>query len=158
MTELKLKGDTEKDAESRAQNYYLYANGMYNMTWYGNASSVHASAISRDDYGYVTYERNEYLRTTNFFKCSEALLYYQKAAALTKNKEFRAKCTWMSAKCEHNLWIDANKDSEKAFVAGRYFQQMKTLYSNTEYYKDVINECGYFCTYITRSDSCMRNR
>jgi hypothetical protein len=159
MLELKAKGDAGPDKESRAQNYFLYANGMYNMTWYGNSRELFATKVANVDYNTVVYGKSEQFRTGNFFNCKDALLYYQKAFTLSKNKEFRAKCAWMSAKCEYYLWLDNGEEDRKSdFIAGKYFQQMRSEFSNTQYYKEVINECGYFCTYITRSDSCKRNR
>jgi hypothetical protein len=162
MIELKAKGDTAADAQERAQNYFLYANGLYNMTWYGNARFAHDSRIFTDDY-YTLYEAKEgkQLRKSNFFNCNEAMTWYQKALSLSKDKEFRAKCTWMSAKCEHNIWLgslDTDGDLNKDFVAGKYFNQMKNEYADTRYYKEAINECGYFCTFINPSDKCIRNK
>jgi hypothetical protein len=162
MAELMAKGDTASNAEERAQNYFLYANGLYNMTYYGNGRFIHETRIVNfSPYGYSADENEEALKT-NFYNCIESLLWYQKALSLSKNKEFRAKCTWMSAKCEHNIWLGTspNKDETKPyrdFAGGRFFTDMKTQYSDTKYYQEVINECGYFCTFITHSKRCVRD-
>jgi hypothetical protein len=58
------------------------------------------------------------------------------------------------------LWLEGTNDELKAnkdFVAGKYFNQMKNEYADTKYYQEAINECGYFCTFVTRSDKCKRN-
>lgn len=156
MLELKAKGDAATDPEERAQNYFLFANGLYNMTWYGNSRVLRVTRISED--GFYNMTTSPYLRETAFFDCNLALNYYQKAQGLTMNREFQAKLAWMLAKCEHNIWLEAHQESDKDFIAGKYFSELKARYADTRYYADVLQECGYFCTYITRSDSCKRNR
>jgi hypothetical protein len=159
MIELKAKGDTASSVEERANNYFLYANGIYNMTWYGNGRVIHETSVSY--FSYENAEDGERPQGDNYFNCSEALAYYQKAFNLSKNKEFKAKCTWMSAKCEHNLWLDgdiATRVSQNAdFQPGKYFNKMKTEYANTKYFQEAIAECGYFCTFITHSKQCIRD-
>jgi hypothetical protein len=87
--------------------------------------------------------------------------------AWSSSKEFKAKCAWMAAKCEHNMWLEGeynlmNEEGESEqgdFKSGIYFNLMKASFSDTQYYKDVIQECGYFCTYLNPDDkSCIRNK
>lgn len=153
MKQMKQLGDQSQNPEVRAQNYFLYANGLYNMTWYGNGRALHTTDNLWEGYGEIFYGGGyELMKNTSFFDCSEALKYYQKAFSLSKNREFKARCTWMSAKCEHNAWIDRKVDEyerEKDFVAGDYFHLMQKDFRNTAYFRDVIKECGYFRKFIT---------
>jgi len=155
MVELKAKGDTATENSERAMNYFLYANGLYNMTWYGNGRTIYETKIryvEPDDYDNGTSNAPK-----AFFDCSQALEYYKKAMELTSNKEFKAKCAWMCAKCEHNLWLESPSNSDGDFAAGDYFNKMKLEYSDTKYYQEVIKECGYFCTFITGgSKTCIK--
>jgi ribosomal protein S1 len=41
-----------------------------------------------------------------------------------------------------------NKESET--MVGKYFKVLKDNYSDTEYFKEILNECGYFKTYMEK--------
>lgn len=169
MLEMKNKTQTSKDSQEKANNAFLYANGLYNMTWYGNARLVSSTVVNWD---YIdTYHLNSYddkpRNKSPYYDCAEAQRWYLKAMAWSSNKEFKAKCAWMAAKCEHNMWLEGeynlmNTEGEEEqgdFKSGIYFNLMKANFSDTQYYKDVIQECGYFCTYLNPEDkSCIRNK
>jgi hypothetical protein len=92
----------------------------------------------------------------SYYDCREADKYYNMAEQLTSNKEFKAKCIWMSAKCEHNLYLETGfpvTDQNVDFVAGQNYKRLKADFRNTHYYQEIINECGYFCTY-NRGRAC----
>lgn len=163
MLELKHKGETETDAIEKSTNYFLYANGLYNMTYYGNARLVSTSVVNWDynDYYRFSIEDRSKRRNSGYYDCSEALNYYLKAIELNPKPEFKAKCTWMAAKCEHNLWLESEYKHHETgdFQSGKYFKLMKENYANTKYYTEVINECGYFCQYINPGrESCIKNK
>ena len=163
MIELKAKGDNEKDPVERSNNYFLFANGLYNMTYYGNARLVSSTVVNwnySDSNRFSRYNEND-KKSSDYYDCKNALTFYLMAKELNSNQEFKAKCTWMAAKCEHNLWLESEYISDESidFEAGIYFKQMKEQFANTNYYKDVIGECGYFCQYINSADSkCIKNK
>jgi hypothetical protein len=66
----------------------------------------------------------------------------------------------MSAKCEHANWLNSISEEEPIdFVAGKYFQLLKSDYSRTKYYQEIIQECGYFCTFnYGPLEKCIRNK
>ena len=81
--------------------------------------------------------------------CSKAEEYYVKALELSNDKEFKAKCCFMAAKAEQNkFFLTRPKDYVGDFKSGEYFKMLKTSFANTQYYKEIINECGYYRTYI----------
>jgi hypothetical protein len=162
MVELKKKGATEIDPIEKSNNYFLYANGLYNMTYYGNARLVSTSAVNWDynDYYRFSLEDRSKRRNGGYYDCAEALSFYLKALELNPKAEFKAKCTWMAAKCEHNFWLESEYKYRQTgdFQSGKYFNMMKENYSSTKYYSEVINECGYFCQYISPGlKSCIKN-
>jgi hypothetical protein len=142
MMELLMHADSSMDSSEKAENYFLYANGLYNMSYYGNARMVHETYIDTWNYdGYYNEDIPKEESADPYYNCSQALTYYQLAAAFATKKEFAAKCTWMCAKCEQNIGeyppeTDVNLWSY--FVAGKYFNVMKEKYSDTRYYQDVI--------------------
>jgi hypothetical protein len=144
---------TAKDSSIKSQNYFLYANGLYNQTYYGNGRIITSTFAT--EAGYVAYNSKGYA----IGGCDSALKYYQLAAAYATHKELKAKFTWMSAKCELNNWYAANlgKAGVDDFVAGKYFKQMKSNFNHTKYFEEVIAECGYFCTYMGLGNNCIKN-
>lgn len=161
MIELIQKASDINNKDDRAINYFLFANGLYNMSYYGNARLVSTSAISwKFDVSDNDDKHQNYIEDS-YYDCSRAAYYYGEALKLSQNKEFSAKCIWMIAKCEHNEWLNTsfNYNDKIDFVAGEYFKQFKLNYSDTKYYSEVINECGYFCQYVYPSEaSCIKNK
>jgi hypothetical protein len=162
MIALKQSFDTEKNKEAMAQNLFFYANALYNMTYFGNGRFIASTPISWMENDYPSDVKEEARQHNNYYDCSEALANYNKARSITNDKEFAAKCAWAAAKCEHNLKLMGIMpwQSQVAvdFEAGTYFLEMKTKYAGTKYYKEILNECGYFCSYITNDTTCIRDK
>lgn len=163
MIELKEKGDKEKDPIEKSNNYFLFATGLYNMTYYGNARVVSSTVVNWNysDSNRFSGNRESTQKNDGYYDCKKALSFYLMAKELNSNQEFKAKCTWMAAKCEHNLWLDTEYQYRETgdFQSGMYFKQMKEQFFNTKYYKEVIGECGYFCQYINPvNPSCIKNK
>lgn len=140
-------------------NSLLLGNAFYNITHFGNARLFHEIKIN--GYGYSPYDFRNDIRdmVTN---CSIAKKYYQKALATATNKEQKAKCFYMIAKCERNEYYNSQynsskeswenqyavQDSKTHFLGWNGFKELKNNYSGTKYFQEVINECGYFRTFI----------
>ncbi|HEU4788772.1 MAG TPA: hypothetical protein VFS71_03730 [Flavobacterium sp.] len=139
-------------------NSLLLGNAFYNITHFGN--------------GRLFYEGNiaGYGSTPDFFRdpirdmitnCSLAKAYYEKAFSASKNNEQKAKTQYMMAKCERNDYYNKKyyslnlstwdiQDDKTNFIAWQGFKNIKANYSKTKYYKEIINECGYFKTYAQK--------
>ncbi len=166
ILEMKAKAnDSALDGKERATNYFLMANGLYNMTWYGNARLLSVTVVNWNmSYSerfspYTSKEADEPI--DGYFDSKPALEAYLNAYALSNDNEFKAKCIWMAAKCEHNIWLETqyNEEATGAFKSGVYFRKLKAEYGNSQYYKQVIDECGYFCQFISPDNqSCIRNK
>jgi len=92
---------------------------------------------------------------------SLAKTYYEKAFAAAKNNEQKAKMQYMIAKCERNDYYNKKyyslnlsiweiEDDKTNFIAWQAFKNIKANYSKTKYYKEIINECGDFKTYVQK--------
>jgi hypothetical protein len=144
-----LEESAAKDPAHAAQIYFELGNGYYNATYFGNARRFYQCSILNkgDWYG-------EYTKEEPYQDCSRALSYYKRALDLATDAEFKAKCCYMAAKCETNSYIRDNWSkiySEVDFPiykGGDYFYQLKTNYSQTAYYQEVIKECWYFRKYL----------
>jgi hypothetical protein len=128
------------------------ANAYYNMSYFGNARVFY--------YGEIIDQGSNYIRKdfqSMLFSNVKAKEFYQKAFDAAANDEQKAKCVYLMAKCERNEFYAREyhskddfygyDDPEVAFLAWEGFRKLKSNYAHTKYYKDVINECGYFKQY-----------
>ncbi|MFN8154252.1 MAG: hypothetical protein U0Y08_08185 [Bacteroidia bacterium] len=146
MNQLLQQINKEKNPSVKSKLCFEYANGLYNMTWYGNARSLQDTRINYSENNY--YLEPEEKAGRSFFNCDTAQKWYETAQTLTKDPEFAAQCAWMAAKCEHADWLNFHENDEHAdFESGQYFNLLKAQYNNTKYYQEIIRECGYFCTF-----------
>lgn len=131
-----------------AHYYYFMANGYYNMTYFGNARAMYYSDVYDRYSASIAYDADP---MDPMYDCSMAETYYNKALIASKNKEFKAQCCFMASKCElNNYFLNGTHEDNVDFRAGKYFSDLEKNYSNTQYFNEIVNECGYFRTYITR--------
>lgn len=150
LIELEQKAIAEP--QNASKYYFMLANGLYNMTYFGNAHHVFNSPVLSLQVGYYSFEGGTESYYDKFFNCNRALEYYQKAMSLSADKEFKAKCTFMSAKCEQNGYFTSAAFSYDNLIrSGVYFKQLRTDYAQTKYYKEIIKECGYFRKYLEKN-------
>ena len=139
-------------------NSLLLGNAFYNITHFGNGRLFYEGKIAGEG------STPDYFRDPirdMIINCSLAKAYYEKAFLATKNIEQKAKCQYMIAKCERNDYYNKKyyslnlstwdiQDDKSNFIAWQGFKNLKTSYSKTKYYKEIINECGYFKTYARK--------
>ena len=152
---LELESLFTKDPANKAKYYYQYANGLYNLTYWGNSWNYirHYRTYSGP---YVFAESNKhngaYPFEKNYFLCSRAMEYYQKAWNSAPNAEFAAECVFQLAKCsqkQHFVSDEAYRyiDS-KAEWYNPYFEIMKKRYRKTKYYALAATDCSVFKDYL----------
>ena len=148
MMEMENAIKTETDQNKVAENYFLLGNAWYNFSYYG--VSWKGLAFYRNSSAAEAYfDENNVLQPDNELTVRDMetpLAYYKKAAAATSDREMKAKCAFMMAKCAQNQTFSGKKDE----FAGRnkFFAELKNNYSNTQYYKEVLKECSYFQFYV----------
>ncbi|MEM7655835.1 MAG: hypothetical protein AAF399_06880 [Bacteroidota bacterium] len=82
-----------------------------------------------------------------------SLAYFEQALAEAPNLEFAAKCHYMAAKCEQNIfYLGGYSDWEADDLAIKpkyrsHFRELVNNYRNTQYYQEVLAECGYLDVY-----------
>jgi len=158
LKKMKEMEDKIKAGAEVYSNAMLVANAFYNITHYGNARAFyegkvigqwHSSPFSIDSVfrGLLT-------------DMKMATRYYTLALNAAKTNEQKAKCHFMLAKCERNQWynetIFKNNSSQwddrgtlPDFLPWNGFKSLQQ-YSNTQFYKEAINECGYFREYTQK--------
>ncbi|HKO78408.1 MAG TPA: hypothetical protein VJU52_14425 [Flavobacterium sp.] len=153
----KMQDNVEKKIDVY-NNSLLLGHAFYNITHFGNGRLFYEGNIAGSG------------STPDFFRdpirdmitnCSLAKAYYEKAFLASKNNEQRAKTQYMLAKCERNDYYNKKyyslnlstwdiQDDKTNFLAWQGFKNIKANYSKTKYYKEIINECGYFKTYVQK--------
>lgn len=158
-----IKKELEKNPKSVMDNY-LFANALYNISYFGNSNIL--TTVYRSVYSFTDYDLQKE-------KINLAIKHYTIALNESTEKEFKAKITYMLAKAELSLfdikyttkaedylekgafrydlersWY--NTEAYEKFIKnnyGKYFDTLKKDYSNTKYYKELINECANLRTY-----------
>jgi len=155
LRELKLNIAKKDDVYSNA---LLLGNAYYSISHYGNSRVNYGGNIIGGPYYSAEYihDNNKRMLLDN----SLSKLYYQMALNDAVTDEQKAKCWYLLAKCERNDYYnrtlyfskgeDAYDPEAKDFESWEGFKMLKTEYSDTRYYQDVIGECGYFRTYLGR--------
>ncbi len=145
--------ETDKNLKKKSEFCFEYANGLYNMSYAGNARLLSECLITNmaneDDYFIEELNLSADFRS-DFWKlyndCSEAEKWYAKALYYSSDNEFKAKCTWMIAKCQLQKFYTntTNPITGSEVYEFDAYKTLKAAYSNTDYYKSVIKECEYF--------------
>ena len=160
LNTIKTMQDNLVKGEDVYANALLLGNAFYNITHFGNARLFYETNIIGSGASPYDFKDKTRIMITN---CSLAKMYYQKALEASNTNEQKAKCHYLLAKCERNEYYNNQYDPSKGgwenqyalesspihFLAWNGFKELKNKYSNTKYYQEVINECGYFRTYVS---------
>ncbi|SOD17887.1 hypothetical protein [Pedobacter xixiisoli] len=156
---VRLQKLVSTDKKNAAQHYFRMANGVYQTGYYGNAWAL----ISYNWSSYAVYEKSKYAYDQDFKMAATAKKWYLKARSLSTDVEFKAKCTFMLAKCEQKSksnqvlglsnWYDISyteRDNRLAYVNSKnaYFAELKQHYGQTAYYKKAAYECSYLSDFV----------
>lgn len=124
--------------ETRAKAAFELGNAFYNITFYGNLRDFYQTKT--DNYS----NDNSLVRSMD-----RAEFYYRKVLELTSNSELAARATFMLAKAEQNRYFNGMTAGDSPFFAGGiFFGSLKESFADTQYYKEVIQECGTFRRYL----------
>lgn len=141
-------------------NTFLLADAYYNITHYGNARTFYQSYITGSDATSPMDIPVEFRQTLTSGKIAEK--YYLMARNYAKTREQKTRCTFMAAKCERNdiynaVYNDKSNKGKfywdfdfKGIPVGKYFVELKTQYYQTQYYNEILKECGYFKSYVNK--------
>lgn len=156
LEKIKEMQDKIAQGEDVFSNALLVGNAFYNGTYYGNARVFYYNALVNEYGNFISPSERKYLLNMGLAK-----KYYGLAKKAATTKEQKAKMAYLEAKVERNEFYAnqyQNKDyywgagwDDPMFKKWKGFQELATLYSDTKYYQDVINECGYFRTYLEKN-------
>lgn len=128
-------------------NSVLLGNAFYNMSYYGNARCFYESRIISSSY--ITPYFDALLSGNRMAK-----EYYRKALPAAQNEEQKAKLTYLILKCDRNEFYNKISKDELSY-SHPYLEILPAIdyasllpYKKTKFYADVIEECGYFRSYL----------
>lgn len=156
---LRLQKLTLSDKKNAAYYYYKMANAIYQTGYYGNSWFL----ISYDWSSYDNFSKPKYNYDVDYKKAQTAKAWYLKARALSNDPDFKAKCTFMLAKCAQKQiilnayplsfsWYDKDDVKFKDFITANYnnpyFKELRLKYKQTPFYQKASGECSYLGDFI----------
>jgi hypothetical protein len=157
-----LEQKAENEPEKAGEYYYLLGLARYNTGVWGWHRPL--MYFMSSNYGYAVWwtadkEETETKVYKNYIWSAElyhdvdiAKNYLEKALKSTKDPELKAKTLYMMAKVEKirnlkNYWEDDNYSNEYYDM----FKELKSKYSKTAFYKELLRECYDFYRYVDRN-------
>ena len=154
----RLEKRTINHKTPKASDYYLYGNGLYNKSWFGNFPMSSVFFHNKDIY------KNSIPPTTNLEK---ALNAYENALRITQKEEFKAEISYQILKIKFNMarinmkhypkelskipQLDEKKNLTYLLKASKSFREAiedyKSDYADTKYGGKVIKNSIIF-TYL----------
>ena len=163
LLEMKARLDAPAKTEDKSRLYYQYASALYNMSYYGNAWNAVAFYRSSSSWNEGNYSQ---LWEKEYYGVYEARAAYQKAYELATEKEFKAACLFMVAKCaqrqipmppyNYNNYEQYTKEVElfdQKFKNNPLFAKFKAEFGNTKFYQYTFNRCSYLRDYVKKNPS-----
>ncbi|WP_205511650.1 hypothetical protein [Longitalea arenae] len=156
LKKMKEMEDKIKANSEVYSNAMLVANAFYNITHYGNARAYYEGKITGSSHYSPFAIDSSYRDFLIDMKMAEK--YYSLALNAAKTNEQKAKCHFMLAKCDRNQWYNQTLYKNRNYQYGDQaklpdflpwngFKALKQQYSNTQFYKEAIRECGYLSIY-----------
>jgi hypothetical protein len=159
---LKLE-QAAKQPATAAKSYYKLALGMYNITYYGHTWELVQYYRSGSDGYNIPKDATGFQK--EYYGAYKAHAYFEKALNASTDKNFKARCLFMMAKCaqkqvhqpqysEYPTNWDQFETDQKAywpkFTNNRYFPQFIKDYSNTPFYKEAFGSCSYLRDFVKK--------
>lgn len=141
-----------KDKKNEAKYFYKMALGIYNMTYYGSSwALVQYDRSGSDNYTLEDKTNNIKLRsstafTKEYYGCYKAHDYFKKAMDASTDKNFKARCLFMMAKC----FQKTVQDNNDAFTNSKYFPKLIKEFGKTAAYKEIFNSCSYLRDFVKK--------
>ena len=144
MLELEKKMKSNK---ATAEDYFQYATGLFSISYYGHAYQLSADYRPSTSWYNPVHENRPDLK--QYYGCYRAEEYYKKAADASTNREFKARALFMAARCaQKHLYDEKTEWYYLASEKNPHFPELVKNYSNTAFYKETFNQCGYLRDFV----------
>ena len=148
---------------ANAANYYKLALGMYNISYYGHTWELVQYYRSGSDGYYIPDNATGFQK--EYYGAFKAQYFFEKAMMASSDKNFKARCLFMMAKCaqkqiqqpqysEYATNWDKYDEASKAyfpiFKNNKYFPQFVKDYGSTVFYKQAFSSCSYLRDFVKK--------
>ncbi|SHM07069.1 hypothetical protein SAMN05444266_106261 [Chitinophaga jiangningensis] len=147
---VRLLGLTKKKPVSAAV-YHKIATGLFNISYYGKTWFMLKEFRPSTLWYTAKCEKDPFER--QYFGVYDAEIFYTKAAQASTDKEFKARCLFLAARCAQKHVPD-NEDDKLYYlslVRNRYFPVLASNYNQTALYRKVYDQCSYLQDYVIES-------
>lgn len=131
-----------------AKVYYDYATALFSISYYGR--TWYFVKGYRPSTLWYSPDCDKDAFEKQYFGCYAAESYYVKAAQASTDKEFKARCAFMAARCSQKR--TANREERNkyihAWINNRYFPLLAGSYGETKFYRQAYNQCSYLRDYV----------
>ncbi len=136
--------------KQKYQSALMLGGAYYNLTHYGNSRQFFQTNLTGLYSSQPDYYPEEYQRMFTAQNLAEK--YYHIALNNAVTPEQKARAAFLLSKCERNSYYNnyIGKEGPPGNIppAGQWFATLKNKFANTAYYREVLEECGYFRTYV----------
>jgi hypothetical protein len=160
---LQLQKLAETDKANAAKHYYKTALGLYNMTYYGHTWELVQYYRSGSDGYAIPPDATAFEK--QYYGCDAAHDMFKKAMDASADKNFKAKCLFMMAKCSQKIIrkpqysdFGSNYDYDKysaaekgyyiTFQNNKYFPMLVAEYGATPFYQEAFSRCSYLRDFV----------
>jgi hypothetical protein len=160
---LRLQELSKTDKVNAAKHLYKMALGMYNTTYYGHTWEIVQYNRSGSDGYYIPDNATPFEK--EYYGCVNAHNTFKAAMEATSDKELKARCLFMMAKCSQktvqqpkyfqytNNWDAYDKAYANylpTFKNNTYFPQFVSQYKDTKFYNEAFNSCSYLRDFVSK--------
>ncbi|MBX2939159.1 MAG: hypothetical protein KF880_03695 [Ferruginibacter sp.] len=159
---LRLQQLSSVQSKDQAAHLYKLGLGLYNMSYYGYAWELVEYFRSGTD-GYFIPEDADYFKR-EYYGVFAAHETFKNAMEATKDKEMKARCLFMMAKCAqkqvqqpqyhwrnvYEHYSNAYKLYDIDFKMNQHFPELISKYGKTRFYQEAYNSCSYLRDFVQR--------
>ncbi|MBS0026627.1 hypothetical protein ACTJJ0_02255 [Chitinophaga sp. 22321] len=140
--------DKMKTAPVSPKVYYDYASALFSISYYGKTWYFVKDYRPSTEWYSTKCDKDPFEK--QYFGCYAAESYYQKAAQASTDREFRARCAFMAARCsqKHTAENEDNNKYVSALIHNRYFPLLSGNFAQTKFYQQVYDQCSYLKDYV----------
>ncbi len=150
MANLQYRIQAAKKPE--AEDMRRYANGLYQMSWFGNSWQLQSYHWTYGDLiakPWIKMKQGDEMY--HYYNLNPARDFYARAAERARDNELKACCLFMAAHCyQLNLPetsdLFAFKDGKRmygSYFRNTYYDQLYKKYRRTDFYKNALTRCSY---------------
>jgi len=154
IAEMAGLSDKVRENKATAKDLYRLATGYYNLTYHGRSWETVKYYRCGDQAQDMPKDLTDFDK--DYYGCYTAEAFFKKAMAASEDREFKARCLFMMAKCsQKHVPYKYYWDGTAAwhgfimkFKRNVYFPQLVGEYGNTKFYKEVFNTCSYLQDFV----------